>query len=249
MSVDLFSSSAGGTAVSVPGPITDVIIIFGGWGGLSNAEPIVAGPGSGTSELYRSLRDLPTPPGGNRREFLALTGSLKSSSGVNQGVAFLRRHFHPNGKVVIYGYSAGGTDALSLCRRINSEMRFYGFTSRRLVSVKQSGAEVFGDVRVDLLITVDAASGPGSGGIDRSVPACVEHNLNFYQSTPSGIASRGWPNVPNSPTATRVDNTEITSTSHADIDEDTNDRVLDAIRGVLGYEDTPPTFAPGSMGA
>jgi hypothetical protein len=47
------------------------------------------------------------------------------------------------------------------------------------------------NIPISVLVTVDAADGPLSNFIDRTVPSNVSVNYNFFQTTPSGIFSRG----------------------------------------------------------
>ncbi len=63
--------------------------------------------------------------------------------------------FDPRGKLVIYGYSAGGFNAMNLCRRIIHYRSWYDFTSRRLCGKPAAHSALFAPARVDLLITVD----------------------------------------------------------------------------------------------
>jgi hypothetical protein len=51
------------------------------------------------------------------------------------------------------------------------------------------------DMPVALLITVDAADGPFTDKVDRSIPSNVNTNIIYYQSTPYG-GSRGYENYP-----------------------------------------------------
>lgn len=232
----------------IPGPIYDLVILYGGWGGVRhNAEPLSTTGGDGTSQLYRSVNDLPLAPGSRQRKILALSGSLSSNAGVEQGITFLRTYFHPASKLIVYGYSAGGTDALELCRQISSTLGYYRFNTRTFATVFEMedhmNTEVFGKVLVDLLITVDGASGPASGALSRDVASCVVRNLNFYQPT----RSRGGPNIANVPSGTQVENTEVPGAAHGGIDEETNPRALQAIRGVLGFEAVPPNV-PSNAG-
>jgi hypothetical protein len=104
------------------------------------------------------------------------------SQGVQQTEAFIRSHFHPLGRLIIYGYSAGGLDALDLVRRIS--MWTYDFSTQRLLSCCSILPDV-GIVRVDLLVTVDVADGPISGILDRYISPSARRNINFYQTYPA----------------------------------------------------------------
>jgi hypothetical protein len=186
---------------------------------------------------------------------LSLQGTLVESGPVEQGLAFIRRGFHPAARIIIYGYSAGGMNAMDLARLIQTQSTYYGLSSGRLYPWvvelprlrDQTSGEALGAVRVDLLVTVDAASGPTSGSVNRSVPQCVRRNLNFYQTTSSRVGSHGGPNQAVDSNATVVQNFDLTGdASHDSMDERTNDRVLDAIQGVLGRE-VPPLSAQSGI--
>jgi hypothetical protein len=193
------------------------------------------------------------PPGHTART-LSLQGTLDDQEGVRRALAFIQHGFHPSARIIIYGYSAGGLNALDLARLIQSESTYYGFSSRRFYEVfrmeGRMSRETLGAVRVDLLITVDAASGPTSLVVNRTVPACVRRNLNFYQTIASRIGSRGWPNRAVSSSSTVIENVDLTGqATHASMDEYTNARVLDAIQGVLGREATPSLIRGGAATA
>jgi hypothetical protein len=67
-------------------------------------------------------------------------------------------------------------------------------------------------VRVDLLVTVDAAIGNLSQNLNRSVGRCVRTNLNYYQTTRKGVEkSFGGPNRALAPTKTIVWNHDLTN--------------------------------------
>ncbi len=85
-------------------------------------------------------------------------GSLNNKQlGVATATALLATEFDARGKLIIYGYSAGGINALDMCRFLNT--------------VGQ---------KVHLLVTVDV-SGRGEK-VDRSVPPNVVFNRNYFQT-------------------------------------------------------------------
>jgi len=187
-------------------------------------------------------------PRSHRVRVLSLQGTLFDDQPVEDGLDFIQRGFHPSAKIIIYGYSAGGANAMDLARLIQSVSTYYSFSSRRfypwIVELprlrQQMSAETLGAVRVDLLITVDAASGPATALVSRSVPQCVRRNLNFYQTTFSPVGSHGGPNQAVDSSATVVQNIDLTGeVGHDAMDERTSGRVLDAIQGVLGREALP----------
>ena len=65
----------------------------------------------------------------------------------------------PNGKVLLYGYSYGGTLVNHLAKRLEK----VGIT-------------------VDIMVTVDAANGWGSDNVDRSVGENVKKNENYFET-------------------------------------------------------------------
>jgi hypothetical protein len=172
-----------------PAPARDLLIFYGGW-----QEPHVltrpgAWPMSGrvTSRWemiggQRMTRNDPKPPHRERSSYTAynrirtkfeppsmsfdMDPSLSNSDGngaVWQGSAYVLEHMSPGGRLVLYGFSAGGFNALHLARRIGRELP---------------------DVRVDLLITVDACLQRLSGhlGFDVRAPTpTVRRHVNFYQ--------------------------------------------------------------------
>jgi len=101
---------------------------------------------------------------------------------------------NPNGRVVIYGYSYGGQLASYLAKRL-----------------KGAG------IKVNLLITVDAAAGWGSNTVDRKISSNVEVNVNFFEHTfllPDLLRNFGMANVAES------DNTKILNFYDGDDDYD-----------------------------
>jgi thioesterase domain-containing protein len=66
---------------------------------------------------------------------------------------------NPDGALTIMGYSYGGVVALKLARELDKK-----------------------DIRVNLLVTLDAANGTGSDKVDRTVTDNVDWNVNYYQT-------------------------------------------------------------------
>jgi RHS repeat-associated protein len=75
------------------------------------------------------------------------------------------------GAVVLYGYSYGGHILMQVLNDLKAL-----------------------NIKVDLLITVDAASGPNSYFRSNQIPDNVKLNLNFYQTAASPILSHGQAN-------------------------------------------------------
>ncbi|PSL43943.1 hypothetical protein CLV51_107255 [Chitinophaga niastensis] len=102
------------------------------------------------------------------------------------------------GKVVLQGYSYGGVMATHLAGRLKKA-----------------------NVPVSLLVTVDAAAGPESDNIDRTVPSNVDENINIYQTNPSMVRSHGDKNKKEEGSKTKVVNIDVTSVTneHGKIDD------------------------------
>jgi len=236
-------------------PIDDIIVIFGGWGDVNGGAPLQRKPVTGTTQLWERLEALsPTPL--HRMHIGAWNGSLRDSTGVDNAFRFIRQHFHPLGRLIVCGYSTGGFDAMRLTSHISMANRFYEVRSntfvREIYRMPQPGAEVFGFVRVDLMVTVDAASGPTSGISFRRVFPSVRRNLNYYQSTGSSVGSHGGASVAMDANATDVVNLDMSrryaanpAAGHGQIDNDTIDYVVEAVEIVLGREAPPQLFPAG----
>jgi hypothetical protein len=120
------------------------------------------------------------------------------------------------GKVIVYGYSWGGVLAQHLTDRLKTD-----------------------GIEVELLITIDAAAGPQSSQVDRTVSDNVKENLNIYQTKPSTwpVQSYGGENTADNE-KTKVTNSNYTGyytgepgqdnyqeVQHSTIDEITQPRV------------------------
>ena len=98
--------------------------------------------------------------------------------------------FDPRGKLVVYGFGAGGFDAIGLCRRIGRLSSWYDFERRRIGGPPDAPDPFrFARVRVDLLVTVDpcrARKDPSgrdpAAGADATTPVeAVREHANYYQ--------------------------------------------------------------------
>src|SRR5207249_3060202 len=159
---------------------------------------------------------------------------LLYSNDVGQAYQFIRSNYDPRGRLVIYGYSAGGMNAMDLARKVGGGMAVYEFGTKTFSPYMHGMSQAWfpgcpmGVVRVDLLVTVDAACGPTSGLMDRTIPRCVRRNLNFWQKFPSdtsslpsgtsitgprssssGVRSHGGKNTAYDPLATEIENIEM----------------------------------------
>jgi hypothetical protein len=73
-----------------------------------------------------------------------------------------------NGTLILYGYSWGGQLLMEFLKFFKND-----------------------NIKINLLLTIDAAKGPVSFAVNNDVTANVKENLNIYQTTPSPILSRG----------------------------------------------------------
>ncbi|HRP03162.1 MAG TPA: RHS repeat-associated core domain-containing protein [Candidatus Kapabacteria bacterium] len=128
---------------------------------------------------------------------------------IENAMQFINENLKDGEKLIIYGYSAGGVAAQSLSKALNEK-----------------------DIKVDLLITVDAAFAWGSSSINREIPGNVLMNLNFFNTTPSFLSrSVGGKNITNSKN-TIIKNIKKDS-SHSNIDEETQKQVENEIKATV----------------
>ncbi len=138
-------------------------------------------------DVLTDMENLPTPRAGEDKKEIGFGGSLVTTRGVEQALVFIRAMQKVSAapsKLILYGFSAGGVNAMELCRRL---------------------AQQLPGVLVDLLVTIDVAAGRGTSSLDRSVPDNVLRNQNFFQTAPSLNGSHGAPNVGKNVSNTNVD--------------------------------------------
>jgi len=129
---------------------------------------------------------------------------------------YIKKNYKKGEKMIIYGYSYGGVLAQHLSERLSKD-----------------------GVDVDLLVTIDAAQGPGSDRVDRKIPNNVKENLNLYQTKKSPVGSRGGKNTRQDGTEKGIKNEIVISytdqdgkeqkATHANIDNATLERVISEI--------------------
>jgi pimeloyl-ACP methyl ester carboxylesterase len=115
----------------------------------------------------------------NKHIVIGFGGSIINQFGGAAQARFLIEQLHDRrGKLILYGFSAGGANALQLCRDLN---------------------DLNPNLKVDLLVTVDVALGATPIGriprvpvpVNRRVPTNVLLNRNYFQTSPSLNGSRG----------------------------------------------------------
>ncbi|PJJ83511.1 hypothetical protein CLV57_0494 [Mucilaginibacter auburnensis] len=124
---------------------------------------------------------------------------------------------NPKAKIVIYGYSYGGVLANYLAKKLDEA-----------------------NVKVDLLVTVDAANGQGSNKVNRKISKNVKKNLNYFQKNKARsflgriVGSHGDKNIESTPG--QVVNNDMSgamyggqSVDHSTMDEATEGTVANAI--------------------
>lgn len=98
--------------------------------------------------------------------------------------------FDPRGRLVVYGFGAGGFDAIGLCRRLDRFSSWYDFGLGRLGGPPDAPDDPrFARVRVDLLVTVDpcrarkdpAGRDPAAGADATTPVGAVREHANYYQ--------------------------------------------------------------------
>jgi len=120
-----------------------------------------------------------------------ISPALTQGPGVETGEKFLEDNYKQGDMVIIYGYSYGGDNAVSLAE-----------------SVKKSG------ITINLLVTIDSSDGPLRGiTVDTSIPDNVETAVNFFQTVASGNISKYLPRNGDNNNSSEDSSTDGTSNS------------------------------------
>ncbi|MCO5082549.1 MAG: hypothetical protein M9955_12950 [Rhizobiaceae bacterium] len=122
----------------------------------------------------------------SRNVFRAWQGSLMVDKGIEAAAAFIQEDVDEDraAKVIVYGFSAGGSNALDLGRKLEQ------------LNEGRKGSKPL--LKIDLLVTVDAAERTDRPRkIDRRVAGSIVKNVNYFQKrgAPSGGA-RGDLHIP-----------------------------------------------------
>ncbi|XXT23704.1 hypothetical protein WME94_19385 [Sorangium sp. So ce429] len=239
--------------------VRHLVVVFGGWGQSQGGERLrpSAGPPTDTTSLVQRIEQL-RPLSGGRVIVRAYQGAMSEDGTADREmIGIMRSEFHPLGKLVVYGYSAGGMMAMRLAYRLGMSFPYYSTHMGAFLGPLSRGRHVagrtrvvWGYTRIDLMVTIDAATGPSSGMISRRVWPSVRNNLNIYQTEGGtggessgsrfGVGSHGAPNSAFDGAVTRVDNRDWTERyrddpgrGHASIDGDSADAALEAIQEEL----------------
>jgi len=203
------------------------------WKDCEAVWPAVVGPGGAqlvASGIYGIL-------GSNDTDVCPVADNIAiapiMASTLTMAWDFIAANFDPRGRLIIYGNSAGGDCALNLCRAITRCKRYYMNNGAQGWFDSEPTSEVVGETCVDLLVTVDAATGPMSGLMRRDVPPCVRRNENYYQMNPKPEQemSHGAPANAAVPALTVVVNEDYTATAdHYSMGWMTRDKAFAAIK-------------------
>lgn len=153
---------------------SDILLFFSGVQGKTDHDDFVAGGrrvDNGDQGSFDELTAIPDRNGYPRIN-KGWYGSIVMQRGINAASDFMnqcKEYVPGESKLIIYGYSAGGYNALTLCRLFDEYNRSSGdfLTPKNFV--------------VDLLITIDAAARALTSRIDRTVGDCVKRNVNHYE--------------------------------------------------------------------
>jgi hypothetical protein len=145
-------------------------VVFGGYAGPLEAGAENIRQTSGAAIFAEKVRAL----GLTVRDW---EGSLDDADVIGPAADFVRETFNPVGKLIVYGYSAGGMNALRFSRELNR--RLHSFTARGFLD-KGANEDSSNDVILDLLITIDAYN-PDARPTDYRVEGNVRQFINIYQ--------------------------------------------------------------------
>jgi RHS repeat-associated protein len=194
----------------------DVVVVFGGGDLFRNGDK------GGAPQIVQAVKDqFINERGGSAESFSSdyWGSSLDDAESLNNATQaaydYIKSNYNVDngeqvtgGKLVIEGYSYGGVLANHLSERLKAE-----------------------NISVNLLVTVDAAAGPASKDVNRTVPSNVEKNLNIYQTEPSAIGSHGGANKAENSNKTKVANVDVTkyTNQHGKIDDHSQKTVVNKV--------------------
>jgi hypothetical protein len=150
-------------------------------------------------------------------------GGTSDSGLIIRKAAEVIRQFHPFNRLIIYGYSAGGVNAMELCRALSQTPKMR--------------------IKVDLLVTVDAAMGELSGGLSRFIPSNVDVCMNCWTAETTTFGdSHGGPAAAMVDGTTRIKNFHFSDKNHDTIRLAAQPNVVweitKCVRNLIGYKKT-----------
>lgn len=191
----------------------DIVLYFSGRNAFSGVELIPNHHERGDD----ILNELSRLGGLNPIALRGWGGTGGSMQVITPAIRYIIRNA-PSDKLIIYGFSAGGMDAMALCRNL--------FRLREARDL------------VDLLVTVDATAGVGGGhpGVDAfnvRVSPNVAVNLNFWTHKTTTMGdSHGAEHIKDSEKTIML-NRHMKDADHENIRLKSKSKCIEAIRNVL----------------
>jgi hypothetical protein len=207
-----FAGPAPGLGSAPASKAHDLILYFTGNNHFSG-QRLTPNDGKTDDDIINELSRLK----GKNRIRLAGWGGMGGGKRMEEASRYITEN-SPRDKLIVYGYSAGGVDAIRLSREL----------------WKPNPNDSSG--RIDLLVTVDPATGSGN-----SMPreftyllSNVKVNVNFWTSqTTLGGDSHGEKLFAMDPNSTRLIDRPMPDEDHATIRLRSKDQCIDAIRKVV----------------
>ena len=200
MSVEIVGDLRGTLCANPPRTVTNLLVFFGGYDSelnMSAGNPLTQTDRHGKERTsFSAFQDL-------QRAYFSWPSMAKGidpdlrytdyNRAVVEGERFIHSHFHPLGRLVIYGFSAGGFLALKLCERIWNYRRWYNFSTGNigggLTFTPAPNDPQYGRVNVDLLVTVDPCMEDSRDPIRPTRAPGVRRHENFRQNQPRSTRS------------------------------------------------------------
>lgn len=198
-----------GEAAVARTPVRHLLIFFGGWQDPGEGRLQML-PGHEITQIdrkydterssytaFRLIRGHFGSPSTSYAMDPALRADLDNEA-VKKGIEVLSRGFDPRGRLVVYGFSAGGFNALRFAERILRDTGWYDFQTRSLTDQPEqisTAPERFARVKVDLLVTIDPCISkidPDNHERCGAVKPPAARQINYYQNrdVENGIGRR-----------------------------------------------------------
>lgn len=192
-----------GDAAVARTPVRHLLIFFGGWQDPGGGRLQML-PGHEITQIdrkynterssYRAFRLIRGRFGSPSTSYAmdpALNASLDNEA-LRTGMKVLRNGFDPRGRLVVYGFSAGGFNALRFAELISQRTGWYDFHTRSLTDQPgqlSTAPERFSRVKVDLLVTIDPCItkiDPDNQQRCGAVKPPAARQINYYQNRDVG---------------------------------------------------------------
>jgi len=187
---------------------------------------------------------------------LALHGSIRNygAATVDRVLRHVRERFDPEGKLVLWGYSCGGFNALRACELIDKWWYRYARDGRpgALETEAPYSADAGARLRVDLLVTVDPCAWKlYRESWNTKVPFCVKWAQNWYQRSDTRPPPEGFKGVALTGSFQNYRNALVGNphVNHENILDITRDWSFRALIEALGGQAPPRPLRPFEGGA